>query len=81
MPKELGPEGKRTRVQVDISPESLSRIDEKRKSLGLTRAAFFHNAIRVHEYFVTKAGQGQDLKLTPADLRVVLGLPQNLESI
>jgi hypothetical protein len=43
------------RVQLDFSPEALSRLDHLKDQMGLnTRAEVFRNALRILEWFITE---------------------------
>lgn len=80
MPKEREVQQGRTRVQLDLSPEMTDMIEYRRRQQGVTRTAYVQNAIRVYGYLLKKASEGQNLRLDPADIRVIVGLPQNLGS-
>lgn len=73
--------GKRNRVQFDMNPDSIDRMDRLQKAIGVpTRAEVVRNMLRMYSYFVEKAENEEGLSLGNTDLRALVGLPMKEKS-
>ena len=61
-------EAKRTRVQLDFSPEAFERLEEiKRLAHAKTNSEVFRNAIRLYEWFLRQKQENFRFQLVKDD--------------